>query len=65
MRRKPMWVIRLKPCLIAIGGLVMLIAAVARLNALDADAPKPAWPRGRRRSRALQPSPSGDGTLPV
>ena len=33
--------IRLKHCLIAIGGLVMLIAAVARLNALDADAQNP------------------------
>ena len=41
MRRKLMWVIRVKPCLIAIGALVMLIAAAVRLNALDADAAKP------------------------
>jgi hypothetical protein len=33
--------IRLKHCLMAIGGLVMLIAAVARLNALDAGAQNP------------------------
>ena len=33
--------IRLKHCLMAIGGLVMLIAAVARLNALDTDAQNP------------------------
>ena len=43
--------IQLKDCLIATAGLVMLIPAVARLNALDADSIL----AERRRPRALRP----------
>ena len=59
--------IRLKHCLIAIGGLVMLIAAVARLNALDADAQNPpghGWLRRWDTQQMSRPTDDSSARMP-